>query len=928
LNCSAGTSTTACQAIVYSTIVDAQPTITSGGSGCTNGTQTFTGTTGVAGSTSTSYFTVTGTVTSNALASISSYVANGPYYENPLNIAAEPVTGGGCSVAPTINLSSAMGANTGSVYTAGNYTAIPSNPVSMTPAALPIAAMTWSGSVVTVTISTINTGTAAILPGFMNPGWTATNSTFLVTISGATPSGYNGTYTATVTSDGTFTFPLVSNPGTATVKGTYTVSGSATGATANLNWYGNPLVGTISNISGSSFTVSTPAGSTVTTGGGKVYLWKTTDDAAFAAAIASGGQTVIAPNPPQVATGWDSGYMLNSGITLNGIHRWAFDCMGAYISGAVNAGAPAGTMLTAAVASSFRDQAASTIMRCDFDAAGGFNYNLQIQDWDWIVDKDLFENATHVNIGWSYGGHSYESRLSNSYIINDGYNPLTFPIEGIDSEAYDTRVQNLGIMQGFQQTAILSNTNTGDVNYADIHAEQVVGGPIFIERGAGNRWEGGSLADSPEPGFPGYFFSGSYNTVIGNDSQTGGTWSGQQGILVNAAHGIYIGNRPNGGNIPTAYICEDLSTGTTNIWSNNENCTTVNNVLAYPKLNGVFPSLVAGTNVTISGTFPNQTVNATSSGSGTVNSGTSGQLATYASTGTAVSGETTLSAAQEPAHTGDMTNTAGSLATTVKGINGTLLSGLATGIVKNTTSTGVPSIATSSDIIADFSGTCSSSTWLNGAGACTTPSGGGNVSTSGSPVSGQVAEFTGATTVTGLTAGTAGQTLQQLTTGPAMSSGVTIVAGCQSNTAVNNTGVGTSEVNMAVCTIPANTLVNNATLRITSRWQMTDNADTKTLVVRMNTSSGAVTSGNIILNAPFTTKQSMLCPDYVFEENAASSQQLVTDTTCTAYAPNASAWSTGTLSTTAALYINFNSITGVSSDTITLEGYTVELLVP
>jgi len=54
----------------------------------------------------------------------------------------------------------------------------------------------------------------------------------------------------------------------------------------------------------------------------------------------------------------------------------------------------------------------------------------------------------------------------------------------------------------------------------------------------------------------------------------------------------------------------------------------------------------------------------------------------------------TLQAAQEPAHTGDATNTAGSLAMTVKAINGTALSGLATGLLKNTTTTGVPSIAT------------------------------------------------------------------------------------------------------------------------------------------------------------------------------------------------------------------------------------------
>ncbi len=58
---------------------------------------------------------------------------------------------------------------------------------------------------------------------------------------------------------------------------------------------------------------------------------------------------------------------------------------------------------------------------------------------------------------------------------------------------------------------------------------------------------------------------------------------------------------------------------------------------------------------------------------------------------TGVSG--TLPASAEPVHTGDVTNTAGSLAMTVKGINGTILSGLATGLLKNTTGTGVPTIA-------------------------------------------------------------------------------------------------------------------------------------------------------------------------------------------------------------------------------------------
>lgn len=81
-------------------------------------------------------------------------------------------------------------------------------------------------------------------------------------------------------------------------------------------------------------------------------------------------------------------------------------------------------------------------------------------------------------------------------------------------------------------------------------------------------------------------------------------------------------------------------------------------------------------------------------GSGTVNNcANSAYLAYYAASGTAVSCEQLVLAAQFPAQTGDVTNTAGTLAMTVKGINGTLVSGLATGLYKNTTGTGAVSIA-------------------------------------------------------------------------------------------------------------------------------------------------------------------------------------------------------------------------------------------
>lgn len=72
-----------------------------------------------------------------------------------------------------------------------------------------IASAVWSGSVVTVT-------TAA-------PHGYTVSDTLSLTVAGMTPSGYNGTFNATITGASTFTYPLVSNPGSATVQGVVTV---------------------------------------------------------------------------------------------------------------------------------------------------------------------------------------------------------------------------------------------------------------------------------------------------------------------------------------------------------------------------------------------------------------------------------------------------------------------------------------------------------------------------------------------------------------------------------------------------------------------------------------------------------------------------------------------------------------------------------
>jgi hypothetical protein len=77
-------------------------------------------------------------------------------------------------------------------------------------APLALTSLAWSAGVVLAT-------TAAAIPGL------DTSDTFLVTIAGVTPAGYNGTYPATVTGANTFTYALPgTTPGTETVPGTYT----------------------------------------------------------------------------------------------------------------------------------------------------------------------------------------------------------------------------------------------------------------------------------------------------------------------------------------------------------------------------------------------------------------------------------------------------------------------------------------------------------------------------------------------------------------------------------------------------------------------------------------------------------------------------------------------------------------------------------
>lgn len=158
-------------------------------------------------------------------------------------------------------------------------------------------------------------------------------------------------------------------------------------------------------------------------------------------------------------------------------------------------------------------------------------------------------------------------------------------------------------------------------------------------------------------------------------------------------------------------------------------------------------------------------------GSGTVNTGTSGYVAYYAATGTTVSGEALVTAAQGG------TGVANTVTLTL-GTSAQNWATIGTGIVKVTTTTGAISDAASADVYGLWTGSCSNTTFLRGDGACAAPSGSGTVN---SGLINQLAWYTAnGTAVSGLTTANSGVLITSSGGVPSISStlpsGITLVA--------------------------------------------------------------------------------------------------------------------------------------------------------
>lgn len=200
---------------------------------------------------------------------------------------------------------------------------------------------------------------------------------------------------------------------------------------------------------------------------------------------------------------------------------------------------------------------------------------------------------------------------------------------------------------------------------------------------------------------------------------------------------------------------------------------------------------------------------------------------------------------------------------TVVKINGTSLAGLATGILKNTTITGTPSIAISSDVIALWTGTCSSSTFLRGDGSCTSPSGAGTVTVVGA----------GTLTSTAIVTGGGSQTVQTPSATTTLDSSGNVSTPGSVKTGVGGSIAGGYECsqNTTLPTPDANSIIFGCPTTVTTAYQYVfpgasgtgflldtgvSNVDTVTRVTASGTGNVCMTTSCVMITPALGTPAS------------------------------------------------------------------------
>lgn len=143
---------------------------------------------------------------------------------------------------------------------------------------------------------------------------------------------------------------------------------------------------------------------------------------------------------------------------------------------------------------------------------------------------------------------------------------------------------------------------------------------------------------------------------------------------------------------------------------------------------------------------------------------------------------------------------------------------------------------------------------------------------------------------------------------------------CQASPSASTTSA--TEVNLAVCTVPANTLGTAGSLRILTEWSMTGSTNAKNLVIRYSASSGSTSLGNSYLNdsTAASGNVSAYCETKIWENGATNAQKGVGGSCATGFSGGATL--TGAVDTTGLTYVNINGFVA-GGNTLTLVAYTV-----
>jgi hypothetical protein len=134
---------------------------------------------------------------------------------------------------------------------------------------------------------------------------------------------------------------------------------------------------------------------------------------------------------------------------------------------------------------------------------------------------------------------------------------------------------------------------------------------------------------------------------------------------------------------------------------------------------------------------------------------------------------------------------------------------------------------------------------------------------------------------------------------------------------------GTSETTLATISVPAGAMGANGILQIRTLWSMTNNANNKTCRVRF---SGAAGTQFIAAVLPSAASAQNLC--IIQNRNSQSSQVGHTSGTFNTFNFNTGAITTASVDTSAATTIVISGQLASAADTVTLESYHVELILP